>query len=80
MINLQMLAKLKQKNSESFLNLLKDSSHLQAICNLVFAQIFFVITSQFLELVLKIRLLSNLKLCFGVVFQFKVECTHRVYR
>ena len=49
----QILANLKQKNSDSILNLLNDSSHLQAMCNFVFAQIIFVITLQFLEYVLR---------------------------
>ena len=54
MIIVQMLADLKQKSSDSILNLLTDSSHLQAMCNFVFAQIIFVITIQFLDNVISI--------------------------
>ena len=54
MIKVQMLANLKQKNSDSILNLLNVSSNWQALCNFVFAQILFVITLQFLEYVINI--------------------------
>ena len=53
MIIVQILANLKQKNSDSILNLLNDSSHLQALRNFVFAEIIFVIALQFLEYVLR---------------------------